>query len=164
MEKNGNFWPGFRLDLVVLIVCVYIYIWACLHTCRMFTRERAAGQSREYQPRGGVERKHAFPHLFSSWHIIGHVFSSHQRPAHRVLLVLGAERQRAVRVGRERWERGSKQLGERRREVWGEDYERMAAGRVKPWTPGARNGLVPRWAAGGSSARARRDWDLLVRE
>lgn len=71
--------------------------------------DRAAGQSWDYQPRGGVERKHPLS-LLISWYGIGQALASHQRPAHRVPLVLGAGKWRAQGAGESRASAGTGSL------------------------------------------------------
>lgn len=73
-------------DTLLALISSIVYIESCLHIYGMFTRHRAAGQSWEYPLKGGVEGKHPFSLLLSSWHLIGQVSTSHHGGStHRVL-------------------------------------------------------------------------------
>lgn len=56
---------------------------------RIFTRDRATGQSQEYGLRGWVGRKYPFSPILSSWHVIGWISTIHHRdPTTELLPVL----------------------------------------------------------------------------
>ena len=60
MEKMEISDQDSHLALIVPVACIYKSLFG------MFSGDRASGQSQEYQPRGGIERKHPFSPLLSS--------------------------------------------------------------------------------------------------